>query len=83
VCEAYGVSPEDTIGHGMPRAITYDARELLPDWLLERSNSFGGADVEKAATINDNDNLTWAEKEAELIPLFKKHGIRLVFEGHR
>ena len=37
--------------------------------------------ADKMMSINDDEEMKWADKERELIPLFKKAGIKLSFKG--
>jgi hypothetical protein len=80
VCEAYGIPKEKMSGRGMPLQLPYVLQDKLPKWLLAHAV---GSDLKKAAQINDDQRLTWKEKEKLLRPLFRKHRIQLVFRGKR
>ena len=85
VCEAYGMKPKQTFEREMPRNISAGTSKL-PKWLLQTNHEHDDTDVtdvRKASLINDDQDLTDAQKEEQLIPIFKKHGIRLVFRGKR
>ena len=80
VCEAYGVEQEDMTNVPMPNALPGQHKKLLPDWLKLRG--LPTTDVGVAAGINDS-NTPWAKKEEKLKPIFRKHGIQLIFRGKR
>ncbi len=78
VCEAYGVPQVDMTGKGMPYKLPAKDRFRLPKWLTEHPSR--GVDVSEAAVINDS-NTPWAKKEEKLKPIFRKHGIQLIFRS--
>ena len=77
VCHAFGVPLFDIEGREMPDSLTGRQKRKLPDWLL--SNAAGSA-AHKAARINDNYSLTDEKREARIMAIFKRHGLRAVFK---
>ena len=84
VSKAYGVSSEKMMSHALPSDLPESEKLKLPKWLCEFNDDSGSnKDVYKASEINDTIRFTWAEKEEELRPIFRKHKIKLVFRGKR
>jgi hypothetical protein len=79
-CEAYGIKVDAMLGIGAPSALPELYQAKLPKWLLALTDDI---DVGRAASINDDPNLSWSKKEELLKPIFKKHRINLVFRGTR
>lgn len=76
VCEAFGVSPKETINEGLPENSFNTPIKYLPRWLLDSD------DVLKAARINDSNKIDYI-KEKMLTRIFLRHNIKLVFRGKR
>lgn len=82
VCVSYQVEPANMVGIVMPCFLPKQDQDLLPKW-LKGNNQNKNTDVVKAAEINDNNDISWADKEKRLKPIFRKHGIQLIFRGKR
>ena len=78
VCEALGIPAKNTLGTSYPDGLTEDMKKTLPNWLL---TSGQGSDCLIASEINDDGNLSMAEKEKRLKIIFLNHDIKLVFRG--
>mgnify|MGYP001569517174 CR=1 FL=1 len=77
VCRAFGVPLSDIEGREMPDAVADRYKRRLPAWLLSQA---GKSSVHKAARINDNSSLTDEKREARIMAIFKRHGLRAVFK---
>ena len=74
VCRHYGATTKDILAVGMPMEVQGSVQ--LPSWLRYRTNR---CDVYRAATINDNADISERERESKIRAIFKRHGIRAVF----
>lgn len=79
---ACGVPSESMTNTEAPALLNQDHRDLFPDFLFH-----GGRDLNQDSSdecnslveINDDEELTPEEREAELTMLFAKHGIEVEF----
>jgi hypothetical protein len=83
-CRAVGVSCDYLLGVGIPADLSYDTRkgtnlrELLSVHDIGRNSQL----TESAIKINDRETTTPAEKEKQLLELFKDSGFELEFVGN-
>lgn len=80
VCRQLGLHSTDIYERGAPDFLILEAQDpLVPILLDDKGNPSRLTAL--AMNINDDNGLTPAEREQQLIALFKEHGHEITFEG--
>lgn len=80
VCRQLGSHSTDIYERGAPDYVNLEAQDLLVPILLDDKGNVTRL-TSSAVVINDDTGLTPAEREQQLIALFKEHGHEITFEG--